>query len=186
MKKAYKYRIYPNAEQREYFARCFGCVRFFYNKSLQDKKEIYAETKKNVNITPAIYKEEFLFLKEVDSLALANAQLAREQAFRNFYKGNARFPNFKSKRNDQSYSTNNQKGNVKFSENNRYITIPKCKRIRIKKHRDFNGTIKTVTVSMTCDGKYYISLLVDETLKPLKEISNNVGIDLGIKHFLVD
>ena len=68
IRKAYKYRIYPNREQREYFARVFGCVRFFYNKSLNDMNELYKETGKMENITPASYKEEYPFLKEVDSL----------------------------------------------------------------------------------------------------------------------
>lgn len=187
MKQAFKYKIYPNALQREYFAKCFGCVRFFYNKSLQDKIDAYEQEKKTINPTPAQYKEQHEFLKEVDSLALANAQLARETAYKNFFAHRSQFPNFKSKKNDQSYTTNNQGGNVKFSDNNRYITIPKCKRIRIKKHRDFIGTIKSVTVSMTCGCKYYISLLVETNDKVQLEPSKDIlGIDLGIKSFLVD
>ncbi|MCQ2815570.1 MAG: IS200/IS605 family element RNA-guided endonuclease TnpB [Bacilli bacterium] len=187
MKQAFKYRIYPNALQREYFAKCFGCVRFFYNKSLQDKINAYEQEKKTINPTPAQYKEQYEFLKEVDSLALANAQLARETAYKNFFAHRSQFPNFKSKKNDQSYTTNNQGDNVKFSDNNRYITIPKCKRIRIKKHRDFIGTIKSVTVSMTCGCKYYISLLVETNDKVQLEPSKDIlGIDLGIKSFLVD
>ena len=187
MKIAYKYRIYPNSLQKEYFAKCFGCVRFFYNKSLQDKIDYYKETGKTINPTPAKYKEEFDFLKEVDSLALANAQLARETAYKNFFAHRSDFPKFKSKKNNQSYTTNNQGGNVKFSNNNRYITIPKCKRIRIKKHRNFDGVIKSVTISMTCSGKYYISLLVEtEDKRQLDSSKNAIGIDLGIKSFIVD
>ena len=74
---AYKYRIYPNTEQKTFFAKCFGCVRFFYNKSLSDMNDIYKSTGKFKNITPASYKEDYSFLKEVDSLALNNAQLNR-------------------------------------------------------------------------------------------------------------
>ena len=137
---AYKYRIYPNTEQKIFFAKCFGCVRFFYNKSLSDMNEIYKSTDKFKNITPASYKEDYPFLKEVDSLALSNAQLNRNIAFKDFIKQNDKSskdkPNFKSKRNDQSYTTNNQ-GSVKISSNNRYISIPKCLRIRIKMHRTF-------------------------------------------------
>ena len=127
IRRAYKYRIYPNNEQKEYFAKCFGCVRFFYNKSLSDMNDIYKATKKYEDITPATYKEDYPFLKEVDSLALANAQLNRNAAFKAFFRGNSKFPKFKSKKNDHSYTTNNQKGNIKFSDNNRYISIPKCK-----------------------------------------------------------
>ena len=182
---AYKYRIYPNTEQKVFFAKCFGCVRFFYNKSLSDMNEIYKSTGKFKSITPASYKDDYPFLKEVDSLALSNAQLNRNTAFKAFFSRKTGFPKFKSKRNNQSYTTNNQ-GSVKFSSNNRYISVPKCPRIRIKKHRDFVGTIKSITVSRTTDNKYYISLLVETEIEPLKESSHMIGLDLGIKDLIVD
>ncbi len=185
---AYKYRIYPNAEQKEYFAKCFGCVRFFYNKSLTDMIEIYGKDKVFKNITPASYKNEFPFLKEVDSMALCNAQQFRNTAFMNFYRCHAGFPKFKSKKNKQSYTTNNNitKRTIRFSEDNRYITIPKCKRIRIRKHRDFVGTIKSATISKTSDDKYYISILVETEIMPLKESNNAIGLDLGVKNLIID
>ena len=185
IRKAYKYRIYPNASQKEYFARVFGCVRFFYNRSLSDMNEIYKKTGNFENITPASYKKEFEFLKEIDSLALCNAQLSRNAAFKAFFRKQNAFPRYKSKKNEQSYTTNNQ-GSVKFSDNNRYISIPKCPRIRIKKHRDFKGEIKSITVSKTTDDKYYISLLVEESIKDVKTSGNSIGLDLGLKDFIVD
>ena len=185
IRKAYKYRIYPNSEQKVFFAKCFGCVRFFYNKSLSDMNEIYKSTGKFKNITPASYKEEYPFLKEVDSLALCNAQINRNMAFKSFFKKQNAFPNYKSKRHDQSYTTNNQ-GSVKFSTNDRYISIPKCSRIRIKKHRDFYGDIKSITVSKTTDEKYYISLLVEEETESINLMDNAIGLDLGIKDLIVD
>ncbi len=183
---AYKYRIYPNTEQKLFFAKCFGCVRFFYNKSLSDMNEIYKSTGKFKNITPASYKEDYSFLKEVDSLALSNAQLNRNTAFKAFFSHRSGFPKFKSKRNNQSYTTNMVNGNIKISTSNRYISIPKCPRIRIKKHRDFIGKIKSITVSMTTDNKYYISLLVEEETKPMEPIDKMIGLDLGIKDLIVD
>ncbi len=183
-RRAYKYRIYPNTEQKEFFAKCFGCVRFFYNKSLTDMNEIYKTTGKFKDITPASYKEDYPFLKEVDSLALSNAQLNRNTAFKAFFSHKTGFPKFKSKRNDQSYTTNNQ-GSVKFS-NNRYISIPKCPRIRIKKHRDFIGIIKSITVSRTTDNKYYMSLLVEEETKHMEPTDKMIGLDLGLKELIVD
>ena len=185
IRKAYKYRIYPNASQKEYFARVFGCVRFFYNKSLSDMNELYKSKGIHKNITPASYKKEFEFLKEVDSLALCNAQLSRNSAFKAFFKKQNAFPKYKSKKNDQSYTTNNQ-GSVKFSTNDRYISIPKCSRIRIKKHRDFYGEIKSITVSKTTDEKYYISLLVEEETESINLMDNAIGLDLGIKDLIVD
>ena len=185
IRKAYKYRIYPNKLQREYFAKVFGCVRFFYNKSLSDMNELYKSKGIYKNITPASYKADYPFLKEVDSLALCNAQLNRNMAFKSFFKKQNAFPNYKSKRYDQSYTTNNQ-GSVKFSNNDRYISIPKCSRIRIKKHRDFYGDIKSITVSKTTDGKYFISLLVEEETKSFNLKDNAIGLDLGIKDLIVD
>ena len=185
IRRAYKFRIYPNKSQKEYFAKCFGCVRFFYNKSLDDMNEHHKTHREFKDITPAIYKNEYPFLKEVDSLALANAQMNRNTAFKSFFRGQNKFPKFKSKKNDQSYTTNNQKGTIFFSDNNRYITIPKCKRIRIKKHRNFSGTIKSATISKTCDGKHYISLLVETEIKPLEKTDNVIGLDLGVKNLVI-
>ena len=188
IQKAYKYRIYPNASQKEYFAKCFGCVRFFYNKSLSDMKDIYEKDKKYEDITPAKYKSDYPFLKEVDSLALANAQLNRNAAYKSFFRGKNSFPKYKSKRNDQSFSTNNQKGTVSFSSNNKYLNIPKCKNIKVKKHRDFIGDIKTVTISRTTDEKYYVSILVNvdgNNISKIKESNHVIGIDMGLKSFIV-
>ena len=157
IQRAYQFRIYPNASQKVFFAKCFGCLRFYYNRALDEKIQYYKEHGKTIRITPAKYKQDFEFLKEVDSLALANAQLDLEQAYKNFFKNNANFPKYKSKKNEQSYTTNNQGGNVRFTCDDKYISIPKCKCIRVKKHRNFIGAIKSVTIRKTCDEKYYIS-----------------------------
>ena len=185
IRKAYKYRIYPNTEQKIFFAKCFGCVRFFYNKSLSDMNEIYKSTGKFKNITPASYKEDYSFLKEVDAFALCNAQLNRNTAFKAFFNHKTAFPKYKSKRNDQSYTTNNQ-GSVKFSNNNRYLSIPKCRRIRIKKHRNIEGAVKSVTITMTTDNKYYVSMLVEEENKPMEVNDKMIGLDLGVKDLIID
>ena len=86
MNKAYKFRIYPNAAQRTMFAKTFGCVRFIYNRMLSDKIKYYEETKQNLKNTPAKYKKEFDWLKEVDSLALANAQINLQTSYNNFFR----------------------------------------------------------------------------------------------------
>ena len=115
--KAIRYRLYPNADQRIMFAKTFGCCRKVYNLMLNDKIESYKETGKFVAVTPAMYKKDYPFLKEVDSLALANVQLNLQAAFRNHFnksrKKQTGFPKFKSaKRSRKSYTTNNQKGTV--------------------------------------------------------------------------
>ena len=186
MFKAYKYRLYPNKEQQEYFAKCFGCVRFIYNRMLSDKIEYYKETKQKLNNTPAQYKKEFSWLKEVDSLALANAQMNLQSAYNNFFKRpEVGFPKFKSKkRHYYSYTTNNQGGNIYVSD--RYIKLPKIGLVRVKKHRGFDGIIKSVTVSKTPSEQYYVSVLVDcEEQERLSKFENKIGIDLGIKEFAI-
>lgn len=116
MNKAYKFRIYPNAEQKVLFAKTFGCVRFLYNRMLADKIKYYEETKQKLNNTPAQYKKEFEWLKEVDSLALANAQMNLQAAYNNFFRSpKVGFPKFKSKKcNRRSYTTNCVTGNIKL------------------------------------------------------------------------
>ena len=186
MLKAYKYRLYPNKEQQEYFEKCFGCVRFIYNRMLSDKIEYYKETKQKLNNTPAQYKKEFPWLKEVDSLALANAQMNLQTAYNNFFKRpEVGFPKFKSKKNHRySYTTNNVNGNFKVTD--KYITLPKIGLVKVKKHRDFEGIIKSVTVSKNPSGKYYVSVLVDcEEQEKLSKSENEIGIDLGIKEFAI-
>lgn len=181
---AYKYRLYPNKEQQIYFAKCFGCVRFVYNRMLSDKIEYYKETKQKLNNTPAQYKKEFPWLKEIDSLALANAQMNLQTAYNNFFKRpEVGFPKFKSKKNNKySYTTNNQGGNIYISDG--HIKLPKIGLVRIKKHRDFNGLIKSVTVSQNPSGKYFASILVNqEDKEKLPKSNNEIGIDLGIKEF---
>lgn len=183
---AYKYRMYPNKKQEEYFAKCFGCVRFIYNRMLSDKVEYYKETKQKLNNTPAQYKKEFPWLKEVDSLALANAQMNLQTAYNNFFKRpEVGFPKFKSKKlHRNSYTTNNQNGTVTVSD--KYIKLPKIGLVKIKRHRAFEGTIKSVTISETPSGKYYASVLVNQADK--KKLSENeyaIGIDLGIKEFCI-
>lgn len=183
---AYKYRLYPNKEQEEYFSKCFGCVRFIYNRMLSDKIIYYKETKKKLNNTPAQYKQEFPWLKEVDSLALANAQMNLQTAYKKFFnKPDTGFPKFKSKKDHYySYTTNNQKGSIYILE--KYIKLPKIGLVRIKKHRDFVGVIKSVTISKNPSGRYYASVLVDQDDNAkLPQCNNKIGVDLGIKEFCI-
>lgn len=183
---AYKYRLYPNKEQQIYFAKCFGCVRFIYNRMLSDRIEYYNKTKQKLNNTPAQYKKEFEWLKEVDSLAFANAQMNLQTAYNNFFKRpDVGFPKFKSKKNNHfSYTTNNQGGNIYISD--RHIKLPKIELVRVKKHRDFDGIIKSVTVSQNPSRKYYISILVEQEAKEkFPTTDSKIGIDLGLKEFAI-
>ncbi|KZL89848.1 IS200/IS605 family element RNA-guided endonuclease TnpB [Clostridium magnum] len=191
MLKAYKYRIYPNQEQRIYLAKTFGCTRFIYNKMLSDRVKAYEENKglevKTIKYsTPAQYKKEFPWLKEVDSLALANAQMNLDKAYKNFFRDKSvGFPKFKSKKtNYNSYTTNNQNGTV-YIENG-YIKLPKLKSmISIKQHREFAGMIKSCTITQVPSGKYYICILIDTENIQLPKIDKKIGLDMGLKDFAV-
>ena len=190
--KAYKFRIYPTEEQKIFFAKTFGCVRKVYNLMLNDRKKAYEEvkndpSKKMTFPTPAKYKKEFPFLKEVDSLALANAQLHLDKAYKNFFRDKSvGFPRFKSKKNPvQSYTTNNQNGTVALIDS-KFIKVPKLKSlVRIKLHRQPKGMIKSATISRHSSGKYYISLLCKEEISELPKTNSAIGIDLGITDFAI-
>ena len=190
--KAYKFRIYPTEEQEIFFAKTFGCVRKVYNLMLNDRKKAYEEvkndpSKKMTFPTPAKYKKEFPFLKEVDSLALANAQLHLDKAYKNFFRNKSvGFPRFKSKKNPvQSYTTNNQNGTVALIDS-KFIKVPKLKSlVRIKLHRQPKGMIKSATISRHASGKYYISLLCKEEINELPKTNSAIGIDLGITDFAI-
>lgn len=191
--KAFKYRLYPNQLQQEYFSRVFGCVRFIYNRMLSDKIEYYNETKQMLNNTPAQYKDEFPWLREIDSLALANAQMNLQTAYRNFFRDpKIGFPKFKSKKKcKDSYTTNCQKGNIYIAEDNKYICLPKIKLVRIKVHRQLpqNSIIKSITISKTKSGKYYISILCEYDLDIQEKqlnIENSLGLDYSSHDFYVD
>ena len=182
--KAYRYRLYPTTEQKIMFAKTFGCARFIYNKMLGDRLDYYKETGKKLNNTPAQYKSEFPWLKEVDSLALANAQLNLNKAYNNFWNNRRHFgkPRFKSKKTGHcSYSTNNQKGSVRLDGNK--VKLPKVGWVKLCLHRPLmeNSTIKTVTISRTPTGKYYISILVEYENQILPIIPKNfLGLDFAM------
>lgn len=194
MNKAIKYRIYPNTEQMTMFAKTFGCCRKVYNLMLSDKIESYKETGKFVSVTPAKYKKEHPYLKEVDSLALANVQLNLQTAFRNTFDKSRKkkngFPKFKSsKHSRKSYTTNNQKGTVSILGN--MIKLPKIGKVKAEIHRqpEENWIIKSATISLEGDGKYYASVLFQfDDKKPnyVPDIENAIGLDYASEGLYVD
>ncbi len=192
--KAYKFRLIPNKIQTDLIERTIGCVRFIYNRMLADKIEYYKKTKCSLKNTPAQYKNEFEFLKEVDSLALANAQMNLETAYSNFFrsikqgKKDIGFPKFKSKKKCKwNYTTNNQKGSIRI-ENNK-IKLPKIGFVKIIQHREIpeDYLLKSVTVTKTRTNKYYISILFEyETQIIKKKIEKAIGLDFSMKSLYVD
>ena len=192
--KAFKFRLLPNREQEVLLAKTFGCVRFAYNKMLEEHKETYKKYKDDKEMlkkqkfpTPAKYKDEFPFLKEVDSLALANAQMNLQKAYKNFFEGNAKFPKFKNRKSNQSYTTNRVNGNIELQDGR--IKLPKLKLVKIKQHREIpaNYKLKSCTISKTKSGKYYISILTEyeKEIKPVS-IQKVVGLDFAMNGLYVE
>ena len=191
MNKAYKFRMYPNSEQEVLINKTFGCVRFIYNKMLGDKIAYYEEHKAKLNTTPAQYKQEFEWLKEVDSLALCNAQLNLQTAYNNFFRDvKTGFPKFKSKHRDRnSYTTNNVNGSIRIE--GKQIKLPKLGLVNVKFHRQVYSeyAIKSCTISKSPTGKYYISILVEYEAKiphPTIDIDNLLGLDMDMKNLFTD
>ena len=193
MLKAYKYRIYPNREQQVLIEKHFGCSRFVFNWALALQKRYYAMFGKSLSrskiqshLVKKKKKAKFSWLSEVNSQSLLNALLNVHTAFTNFFKGQAKFPRFKSKKIPQRSYQCPQHCTVNFAQG--MINLPKIKGIKTVFSREFIGNIKTVTISKTATGKYYASILVDNgealptptTIEP----SLTVGIDLGIHHLL--
>ena len=181
--KAYKFRLYPNLEQRILFEKTFGCSRFIWNQMLADKIAHYEKTGETLKNTPAQYKDEFPWLKEVDSLALANVQLNLNKAYKSFFQSGFGFPRFKSKKTAQSYKTNSQKGLITLL--NGKVRLPKIGWVKVKAHRQPKGLIKSATISKNATGKYFISILCEEEILPLPKTNSNLGIDLGLENFAI-
>lgn len=193
--RAIKYRAYPTTKQSVMFAKTFGCCRKVYNLMLSDKIEGYKATGKFPTVTPAKYKNDYPYLREVDSLALANKQMDLQKAFRNTFSKSRKkkngFPKFKSaKHSRKSYTTNNQKGTVAIIDN-RCIKLPKIGKVKAVIHRvpDDSWTIKSATVSQESDGKYYISVLFEfeNIVNPyVADKTNAIGLDYASDGLYVD
>ena len=192
MLKAYKYRIYPNNEQKVQIAKTFGCCRFVYNQTLSYRKERYEKEKVSLskidcnNYCTRILKKEYPWLKEVDKFALSNAVYNMDSAYQKFFKEHAGFPKLKSKHNNhKSYKTNITGKNITVDFENNTIKLPKLKQVKAKLHRKFQGKIKSATVSQVPSGKYYVSILVETKHVPLEHTDHNIGLDLGIKDLCI-
>ena len=194
--RAYKFRIYPNDEQRILFAKTFGCVRMVYNYWLDRKIRQYEENKTNVTYTvcakemAAMKKtDEYAFLKEVDSVSLQQSLRHLDAAFQNFFRQpKAGFPKFKSKkRNKNNYCTVCINSNITIG--NGYLKLPKIGQVRLKQHRSIpkEYKLKSVTVSQTPGGNYYASILFEyENQVQEKELQSFLGLDFSMHELYRD
>lgn len=193
MLKAFKYRLYPNKEQQTLLDKHFGCVRFVYNLALETKQMAYLGAKKNLNCYQLMaqlpdLKKECEWLKEVDSQALQQCIIDLDKAFTSFFKSKSSFPNFKSKHKSRQSFRSPHAVKLRIIDNK--LWLPKFKSgISIIQERPLKGEIKNATISKTSTGKYFVSILCEtgELIPKKPEITDNksIGIDLGIKHFIV-
>ena len=195
--RAYRFRLYPNAKQTVLINKTIGCSRLIYNSLLTDKTKYYEETGLSLKKEVSEYKKEKEFLKEVDSLALANAKLNLETAFKNFFEKRSKYPKLHKKGKHDSYTTNNQKsGKNSYTIEiiDKKIKLPKLGFVKIKQHRTLGNDeiIKSVTISKV-GGNYYISVLTEREPKPMKKadvstISEDrvLGLDFSVPHFYAD
>ena len=188
----YKFRMYPTKKQEQLINKTIGSCRFIYNYFLGKK---VSNAYSGIKLIPELLKEK-TFLKEVDSCSLRNSIFNLEDAYKRYYKNLGEYPKFKIKGIHNSYKTNNIKStykgkdynSIKLDLINKTITLPKLKDVSIRGYRtkkEFNGLIKSAVIRKEGD-KYYVSVLVEENIIIPQFNSNSiVGIDLGIKNFLV-
>lgn len=194
----YKFRLYPNEEQRIFFGKSFGCTRLVFNKMLDLRKTYYEEHKNDTKkrglstydcakFLPIWKKsEELSFLKEVDSIALQSANEDLGKAYDAFFRKQNKFPKFKKKNAKQSYKTKNIGNSIKIEGN--YITLPKIGFVKFAQSREVKGNIKFVTVSKTPTNKYFIAITTDYELSSAekwKKVEKAMGIDLGLTDFAI-
>lgn len=187
--KAYKFRIYPNKEQRTLINKTFGCSRFVFNYFLEKWDNTYKETGKGLSYYSCSaqltqLKKELTWLKEVDSIAIQSSLKNLADSYSRFFKKQNNKPNFKSKKNlVQSYTTRYTNGNIAIDDNK--IKLPKLGWIRFAKSREVEGRILNVTIRRNPSGKYFVSILVETEVQELPKTDSAVGIDVGLKDFAI-
>lgn len=192
--RAYKYRIYPNSHERAVIEKHFGCKRHVHNWGLAKKDRAYKETGKSLSRRElqdrlvADKKGDKPWLAEVNSQSLLAALANLERAYANFFAGRAGYPRFKKKQAGWQSFQCPQHVRVHFDTGR--IDLPKLKGLKVKLHRRFDGTIKTVTIKRSPAGHYTASVLVDDgaadPAPAVVEADKTIGLDMGLSHYLID
>jgi putative transposase len=186
IKYTYKFRLEPTQEQQILLNKHFGSVRYVYNYFLNQRKTEYLENKKSITYNQQAghltkLKVEMNWLKEINSQTLQYSLKCLDMAYQGFFNKRTKFPNFKSKRNKNSF-TIPQFLSIKKD----MLYIPKFREgIEMVMERKINGVVKRATISKTSTGKYFVSILTENEYQPVSKTTQSVGIDLGIRDFLV-
>lgn len=184
IRKAFKFRLYPNSEQQAKLAMQFGCSRFVYNHYRAVREEYYHETKTGLTYRDCAVdlaerlKEERPWLKDADSQVIQQALMDLDKAYKNFFEGRAAYPKFKRKHDKQSIRYPQR---FKFEDDTIYL--PKVGWVKAVFHRKIEGQPKNVTVSKSKTGKYFVAVQCEvEHITP-EQKPTQVGIDLGLTTF---
>lgn len=186
----YKFRLYPNKEQEIYLANVFGCCRLVYNHFLDEKKKQYEETKtsdsyntQQTKLTLLRKTDGFGFLKDVPLQSLQCSLRNMHTAYDNFFKHKSSYPRFKNRRERQSFKIP-QAQRFKIKDNK--LFIPKLKSgIDIVVSKEIIGNVCFATISKNKAGRYYVTITVKQDYTPCKKTDRSVGLDLGIKDFVI-
>ena len=187
--KAYKFRIYPNKEQEILIAKTIGCSRFVFNHFLARWNDAYKKTGKGLTYNACSaeltqLKKEWVWLKEVDSIAIQSSLKNLADSYSRFFKKQTKAPRFKSKKNQvQSYTTKHTNGNITIVGNK--IKLPKLGFIKFAKSREVEGRILNATIRRNPSGKYFVAILAETEVQPLEKTGSSVGIDVGLKDFAI-
>lgn len=184
IRKAFKFRIYPDSEQKDKLAVQFGCSRFVYNHYRAVREGYYQDTGTGltyndcaVDLTERL-KVDHPWLKEADSQVIQQALMDLDKAYKNFFEGRADYPNFKRKHGKQSI-----RYPQRFKVEGGYVYLPKVGWMKAVFHRKIEGQMKNCTVSKTKTGKYFVSIQCEVEHTPPEQKPTRVGIDLGLTTF---
>lgn len=188
-KRAYRYRFYPTPEQEQLLARTFGCVRFVYNAVLRYRTDAFYERREKIGYVAANAElsrmkkaADTAFLNEVSSVPLQQCLRHQQTAFKNFFEGRAKYPNFKSKRHYQSAEFTRSA----FKYRDGKLFLAKCKEpLPVRWSRELPSEPTTITVSKDSAGRYFVACLCEFTPEALPVTPKMVGIDLGLKDLFV-
>lgn len=188
MNKSFKVKIYPNQKQQILIDKTFGCTRYVYNFMLNLKQKLYdfyniSLSCNDISKILTELKKHKSWLQEPDKCPLQQCLKNLNQAYQRFFNG-AGYPNFKSKRDKNSYRT---VGRISLDQDNKKIKIPKVGWIKFRDKTNFSGLTKinNITISKTSSGKYFASISAEVDIKALAKTKKSCGVDLGLKDFCI-
>ena len=204
MLRAIKIRLYPNKTQEQTLNKVLGCYRFVYNKMLALKQEAYNRDKSNLGLCELskffhgelLKKSEYSWLKEQNTKVMKQAIRQMLSAYDGFFKLGKGFPKFKSKHDNNSALFPCEAISKSNTFETKHISLTKslknikfhCSNLYFERLQRYKDNIKSATLSKTKSGKFYLSVLLsmnEEEFKQFRHTGNRVGIDLGVKDFVI-